>query len=122
MPFPNDPTPSIVGRELLGPQTGRTVIQGLPDFDPVAFLERAKTKAAEPSADVISDESSLPEDEDPAPLLDLSSEGPIGAQWRRQASRGEQTSRPCTLCQLLSLWAAGSLCISRTKPLHPSVS
>ena len=95
MPFPNDPTPSIVGRELLGPQTGRTVIQGLPDFDPVAFLERAKTKAGEPSADVVSDESSLPEDEDPAPLMDLSSEGPSPAQWRqavrwRQSSRGEQ--------------------------------
>lgn len=72
MPVYNDPTPSIVGRELLGPQMGRKVTQGLPDFDPVAFLDNAKSKAEAPSADVVSDESSLPEDEEPAPLLEVS--------------------------------------------------
>jgi hypothetical protein len=73
MPVYSDPTPSIVGRELLGPQMGRKVTQGLPEFDPIAFLDRAKLKAEGPSSDVIRDESSLPEDEKPAPLLDLSS-------------------------------------------------
>ena len=73
MPVYNDPTPSIVGRELLGPQMGRKVTQGLPDFDPVAFLENARTRAETPTSEVLSDESSLPDEEEPAPLLDLSS-------------------------------------------------
>lgn len=73
MPVYNDPTPSIVGRELLGPQMGRKVTQGLPDFDPVAFLENARTRAEAPTSEVLSDESSLPDEEEPAPLLDLSS-------------------------------------------------
>lgn len=73
MPVYSDPTPSIVGRELLGPQMGRKVTQGLPEFDPIAFLDSAKLKAEAPSTNVVKDESSLPEDEEPAPLLDLSS-------------------------------------------------
>ena len=73
MPVYNDPTPSIVGRELLGPQMGRKVTQGLPDFDPVAFLENARTRAEALTPEVLSDESSLPDEEGPAPLLDLSS-------------------------------------------------
>ena len=52
---------------------GRKVTQGLPEFDPIAFLDSAKVKAEAPSKDVVRDESSLPEDEEPAPLLDLSS-------------------------------------------------
>ena len=72
MPAFSDPTPSIVGRELLGPQTGRKVTQGLPDFDPVAFLERTRRRAEEPATDVVSDDSSLPEEDTPAAPLDLS--------------------------------------------------
>lgn len=52
---------------------GRKVTQGLPEFDPIAFLDSAKLKAEAPSTNVVKDESSLPEDEEPAPLLDLSS-------------------------------------------------
>ena len=52
---------------------GRKVTQGLPDFDPVAFLENARTRAEAPTSEVLSDESFLPDEEEPAPLLDLSS-------------------------------------------------
>lgn len=85
MPVYSDPTPSIVGRELLGPQTGRKVTQGLPDFDPVAFLERTRRGAEEPATDVVSDDSSLPEEDIPAPLLDLST-SPKWSQADQQTS------------------------------------
>ncbi|KAK9906655.1 hypothetical protein WJX75_005624 [Coccomyxa subellipsoidea] len=60
MPF--DPSPSIIGRELLGPQLGRTVTQGFPDFDPVAYLDRACAQAQSVQDFVLNDSSPLPEE------------------------------------------------------------
>jgi hypothetical protein len=60
MPF--DPSPSIIGRELLGPQLGRTVTQGFPDFDPVAYLDRACAQAQSVQDSVLNDSSPLPEE------------------------------------------------------------
>ena len=91
MPVYSDPTPSIVGRELLGPQTGRKVTQGLPDFDPVAFLERTRRRAEEPATEVVSDDSSLPEEDAPAPLLDLSTSPKWIQQEQQSSSVGEDT-------------------------------
>ncbi len=68
MPF--DPSPSIVGRELLGPQLGRTVMQGFPDFDPVAYLDRACAKAKSAEDSVLNDSSALPEDQQASELSD----------------------------------------------------
>ena len=68
MPF--DPSPSIVGRELLGPQLGRTVMQGFPDFDPVAYLDRACAKAKSAEDSVLNDSSALPEEQQPPELPD----------------------------------------------------
>ncbi len=74
MPF--DPSPSIIGRELLGPQLGRTVTQGFPDFDPVAYLDRACAEAQVAQDIVLSDSSPLPE-ELQASLFEHSFEIPI---------------------------------------------
>ncbi|BDA46369.1 probable 50S ribosomal protein L34 at C-terminar half [Coccomyxa sp. Obi] len=68
MPF--DPSPSIVGRELLGPQLGRTVMQGFPDFDPVAYLDRACAKAKSAQDSVLNDSSALPEEQQASDLSD----------------------------------------------------
>lgn len=77
MPF--DPSPSIVGRELLGPQLGRTVTQGFPDFDPVAYLDRAGAKAQSVQENILSDSSVLP-DELQSSLLGHTFDIPISMQ------------------------------------------
>lgn len=114
--MPLDSSPSIIGRELLGPQLGRKVAQGFPEFDPNAFLERT-LKNLQSSADGPPELSGLPSDEGSDIQVDVASEDfravdrgvDTVVETVASIDQGNQSFkcslRNCTVYLLLQIWS-----------------